>query len=80
MDKELKKNDKVVLRIRTATPTPGITPGLRELDGKTFRVKRIRVVKAEEASSNRGTYYELKGCESAQGAPYAILREWLLPV
>ena len=80
MDKELKKNDKVVLRIRTATPTPGITPGLRDLDGKTFRVKRIRTVKAATTSQSRGIYYELKGCESARGIPFAVLREWLLPV
>ena len=79
MEREVSKGDKVVLRLRQVA-APGITPELRKLDGKTYRVKRIRTVKAAGASTNRGTYYELKGCESDLGVPFAVLREWLLPV
>ena len=43
-------------------------------------MKRIRVVKAAGNGTNRGIYYELKGCESDLGVPFAVLREWLLPV
>lgn len=80
MDKELRVGDKVTLQIRASARPVGVTPGLLALNGKIFSVARIRVVKVAEASTNRGTYYELKGCESARGVPFAVLREWLQPV
>ena len=80
MDKELRVGDKVTLQIRASAQQVGVTPGLLALNGKIFFVARIRVVKVAEASTNRGTYCELKGCESARGVPFAVLREWLQPV
>lgn len=80
-EREVHKGDKVVLRLRAASSS-GITPGLRALDGRTFRVKRVKQIKTrrEHAPAAYGIYYELRGCESALGVPFAILRERLLPV
>ena len=77
---ELNKGDKVKLRLGTVASF-GITPGLRALDGRTYRVKRVKQIKArrEQAPAVYGIYYELKGCESAAGVPFAILKEWLRP-
>ena len=79
-EREITQGDKVRLRLNPHLSTLGITPELMEYDGGTFRVKRIRKVKAAASSIYKGVYYELKGCVSAEGVPFAILREWLQPI
>lgn len=81
-EREVRKGDKVVLRLKPHVSAIGITPELRAFDGSTFRVKRVKQIKAkqEHARVVYGIYYELRGCESALGVPFSILREWLLPV
>ena len=56
-----------------------ITPGLREFDGRKFRVSRVKSLKGQ-SPTNGGVYYELKGCESKYGTPYGIFPMWIQPM
>ena len=57
----------------------GITPGLLKYKDRKFRIEKVRHVKGQ-TKTNCGTYYELKGCETDCGIPYAIMPSWIQPI
>ena len=57
----------------------GITPGLLRYKDRKFRVAKVRCVYGQ-SKTNHGTYYELKGCETNCGIPYAIMPSWIQPI
>ena len=47
---------------------------LKQYNGKIYEVSRVVKFK------NSAYFFELKGCESKHGIPYAFCREWLMRV
>lgn len=79
MQRELMPGDEVML-----IPDPrsvGYVNGLAKWDGCRFKISRVRYGQRVTTKSARqgAIYYELKGCVSAKGVPYGILREWIMP-
>ena len=61
--------------------TVGITHGLKELKDRKFRISKIKAINPSgKAAGCRGFYFELKGCESEKGIPYAITEDWIMPM
>ena len=66
---EYKKGDLVLLTL--ASPgTVGITTGLMKFKDRKFRISRVRTVRHH-------VYYELNGCVSGEGIPYAVTADWI---
>ena len=59
--------------------TVGITAGLRKYQDRRFAISRIKQV-VVGAGMLRGTYYELQGCVSDHGLPYAVTLDWIQPI
>jgi len=57
----------------------GITRDLLKYKDRKFRVSRVKRIKGQ-TKTNFGTYYELRGCESEYGIPYAIMPGWIVPM
>lgn len=57
----------------------GVTKGMTKYDGRKFRISKVRKL-IGQTMANRGVYYELKGCESEHGIPYAISPLWVQPI
>lgn len=75
---DMKMGDLVLLTLEPGNRN-GITRGLREYEGRKFRISKVRTLKGQ-SMANRGTYYELKGCVSKEGIPYAISPMWIQPM
>lgn len=68
----IRVGDKVLLTLRTPGPV-GITSGMWRYQDKEFIVSRIKSIVPD--GKHRGgieTYYELDGCVSDKGLPYAV--------
>lgn len=68
----IKEGDRVLLTLRTPGPL-GITEGMWKYQDKEFIVSRIKTITPD--GKHRGgveTYYELDGCVSDKGMPYAV--------
>lgn len=57
----------------------GITRNMLKYKDRKFRVSRVKRIKGQ-STTNFGTYYELKGCETEHGIPYAIMPSWIVPM
>ena len=57
----------------------GITDGLKRHQGKVFRIKKAVGLKVSRNGWYE-SYYELAGCVSKYGKPYAITGDWLKPI
>ena len=57
----------------------GITDGLRHYQDRIFRISRAKTFQGSNVTT-RGTYYELKGCVSDKGIPYAVTMDWIRPI
>lgn len=55
----------------------GITPGMRKWDECIFTISKIK--RSKHPSINGPVYFELEGCVSEYGVPYAITRDWIVP-
>ena len=77
--KEFNIGDLVLLTL-DSTGTVGITDGLREYKDRKFRISRIKSVPSGTQSGALSTYYELKGCASDMGVPYAVTADWMVPM
>lgn len=75
---EFKPGDLVLLTFETGGHV-GITQDLLRYKDRKFRVSRVKRIKGQ-TKTNNGTYYELKGCESEYGIPYAIMPGWIVPM
>ena len=74
--KLLEVGDSVLLTLRTPGPV-GITEGMRKYQDRQFEVSKVKTI------TQRGqflTYYELKGCVSEYGIPYAVTYDMLMPI
>lgn len=59
----------------------GITHGLKQLKDRKFRINKIVAINPSGKNPGcRGFYFELKGCESERGIPYAITEDWIMPM
>ena len=76
--REFKTGDLVLLTL-SSPGTVGITRGLLEYKDRKFRVEKVKELKAGTAT-NRSVYYELSGCVSKYGVPYAVTGDWIVPV
>ena len=78
MQRQLFEGDEVMLRL---DPNPltslGITPGMRKWDECVFRISKIKY--SNHPSINGPVYFELEGCVSEYGIPYAVTRDWIIP-
>jgi hypothetical protein len=68
----------VVLTLDSPGPV-GITDGLRHYQDRIFRISRAKTFQSSNVTT-RGTYYELKGCVSDKGIPYAVTMDWIRPI
>lgn len=57
----------------------GITEGLKRHQGKVFRIKKTIGLRISESGWYE-PYYELVGCVSEAGKPYAITQDWIKPI
>ena len=64
--------DKVLLQMGV-TAFSEAPKGLQRWDGCQFIVSRKKSVR-------NCVYYELKSCKSAEGIPYTILEDWIVPM
>ena len=59
----------------------GITDGLKRYKDRRFRISRVGTIAPKTGSPwYRGIYYELDGCVSEKGVPYAITEDWIQPI
>lgn len=72
--KEYKPMKNVLLSLARAQNIPD---GLRKYDQMIFKVSKVTRLRARNNQPIYWTYYELKGCESEKGVPYAIPTDWL---
>lgn len=72
--REYKVGDPVLLHLRSPGSV-GITQGLMKYKDRRFRISKI-VYRVGTGATNRGVYYELKGCVTEFGIPYAVLEDW----
>lgn len=75
---EFKVGDPVLLTLDSPGPA-GITEGLKHYQDMRFRISRVRTIQGGKTVT-RGTYYELKGCVSDEGIPYAVTEDWIRPI
>lgn len=64
--------DKVLLQLGVSGTTEA-PKGLKRWDGCQFVVSRKKMLR-------NLVYYELASCKSAEGIPYAILEDWIVPM
>lgn len=76
--REFKAGELVLLTLDSAGPV-GITEGLKQHQGKVFRIKKTIGLKISDKGWYE-SYYELAGCVSKHGKPYAITGDWLKPI
>lgn len=57
----------------------GITEGLKRHQGKVFRIKKTIGLRISESGWYE-PYYELAGCVSRAGIPYAVTGDWIRPM
>lgn len=76
---EYKIGDPVLLTLDSPGPV-GITDGLKRYQDMRFRISRIKSFAGNGGTNTRGTYYELKGCVSDEGIPYAVTEDWIRPI
>ena len=78
--KEFKPGDSVLLTL-DSPGTVGITQGLLRFKDRRFAVSRVRRIKGISGAGDlRATYYELEGCVSDEGVPYAVTADWIEPI
>lgn len=78
--REFNIGDTVMLTL-DAPGTVGITEGLREYKDRIFRItKRKMVAPKTKTAGCRCIYFELGGCESKYGVPYAVTEDWIVPI
>ena len=59
----------------------GIVPGLADYKERKFRISKVKtIIPKNKSAGSRATYYELTGCESEKGIPYAITEDWIMPM
>lgn len=59
----------------------GITKGLADYKERKFRISKVKtIIPKNKSAGSRATYYELKGCVSEAGIPYAITQDWIQPM
>lgn len=75
---DFKVGDLVLLTFDTGGYV-GITPRMLKYKDRKFRVARVKHIKGQ-TKTNHGTYYELKGCVTEYGIPYAIMPSWIRPM
>ena len=69
----IEAGDRVLLKMGEAAFS--LAPkGLQRWDDCQFIVDKVKSCGAY------GTYYELKSCKSAEGVPYSIIEDWLVPM
>lgn len=73
MIKMTEVGDKVLLQMGV-TAFSEAPKGLQRWDGCQFVVSKRKLV------DGRYLYYELQACKSAEGVPYAILEDWIVPI
>ena len=71
--REFEVGDPVLLTLDPPGPV-GITEGLLQYQDMRFRISKSKSFKG------KGSYYELKGCVSDEGIPYAITGDWMRPI
>lgn len=76
--RDFKAGELVLLTLDSAGPV-GITPGLRRYKDKKFRIKKVVSLRLSTSTMWYGTYYELAGCVSRAGIPYAVIGDWIRP-
>ena len=69
--RELNVGDSVILVV--CPNDLGAVPGLLKYADRRFRISKVVNFGA------KGGYYELKGCASEEGIPYAIAPGWIVP-
>ena len=75
---EFKVGDLVLLTLGSGGFV-GMTQGLLKYKGRKFRIKSVHHVQGQ-TKTNCGIYYELKGCVTEYGIPYAITPDWIRPM
>lgn len=75
---EFKVGDLVLLTFESGGFV-GMTQGLLKYKGRKFRIKSVHHVQGQ-SKTNCGIYYELKGCVTEYGIPYAIMPYWIRPM
>lgn len=59
----------------------GITKGLEDYKERKFRISKVKtIIPKNKSAGSRAIYYELKGCVSEAGIPYAIAEDWIQPM
>lgn len=76
---EYKVGDLVLLTMNSPG-TVGIVYGMMKYQGRKFRVSKVVRLSPNGKYHNFGTYYELKGCVTEYGIPYAIMPSWIVPM
>lgn len=76
--REFKAGELVLLTLGSPGPV-GITEGLKRHQGKVFRIKKTVGLKVSKNGWYE-SYYELAGCVSEHGKPYAITQDWIKPI
>ena len=76
----LKVGDPVLLTL-DCPGDHGMTNGLKKFKDRRFRISKVGMIAPGNGSPwYRGIYYELDGCKSDKGVPYAITEDWIQPV
>lgn len=79
MQRELFEGDEVLLLL---DPNDlGVVPGMMRWNECVFRISKAVYASQRgfPAGRNGIIYFELEGCNSEYGVPFAILREWVHP-
>lgn len=78
--KEYNIGDLVLLTLGSVGEV-GIVPGLAEYKERKFRISKVKtIIPKNKSAGSRATYYELKGCVSEAGIPYAVTQDWVQPM
>lgn len=77
--REFKAGELVLLTLDSPGPVE-ITPGLRRYKDRKFRIKKVVSLRLSTSTMWYGTYYELAGCVSRAGVPYAVTGDWIRPM
>ncbi len=65
--------DMVMLAFGPMSAQLGVTPELRQLEERKYRVKSYRWLGGK-------LIYELDGCKSKAGIPFTITEDWIVPI
>lgn len=83
MQVKYKEGTRVQIILPEEDSTDGkLTAPLRKFDGMVTKVARKVILRKRAVGSSAcyGAYYELDGCFSEYGMPYAFLEEWIVKV